>query len=161
MKPLDNQIQVKALTYAYKLLSYRPRSQQELSQRLEKKGFPPEVVKDIIEYLKEKGYLNDEAFAWFWINSRLSAKPTGARRLRVELIKKGIENSIIEQVLSQFKEHYNETDLAHEAGLRRLNVLQKDERLNKEKIRNRLSGYLARRGFSYEIVREVLDRILR
>ena len=143
------------------MLSYRPRSRQELSQRLEKKSFPPEVVKDIIEYLKEKGYLNDEAFARFWINSRLSAKPTGAGRLRVELIKKGIDKSVIDQVLSQFKEHYNETDLAHEAGLRRLNVLKKDERLSKEKIRNRLSGYLARHGFSYEIVREVLDRILR
>lgn len=153
----NDKIWTKALSYAYRLLSYRPRSQKELSARLARKDFPPEVVQEIIEFLKEKGYLDDLSFARFWVNSRLSANPIGKQLLKLELRKKGVNDSVIEQVLAQTSDLDNELILAREVAERRLKVLKKNSKLGPEKIKRRLCDYLLRRGFSYETIMEILD----
>jgi len=155
VKQADESIQVKALSYAYRLLSYRPRTCKELSLRLEQKGYLAETIRDIIELLTEKRYLDDVAFARFWVNSRLAVKPIGKKLLILELRKKGVKLSVIEQVLDQFEDEYNELELARSLAEKRLEILRKNPKLEEKTIMKRLYDYLGRRGFSYEIIKEV------
>src|SRR5215207_9499769 len=88
---------VKAVDYAANLLSYRPRSTQEIRERLLKHSFNDVVADAAIEKLQRLGYLDDRAFARFWIEDRNRFKPLGRRALSFELRNKGIAPAIIQE----------------------------------------------------------------
>ncbi|MEK7712781.1 MAG: RecX family transcriptional regulator, partial [Nitrospirota bacterium] len=52
-----------AIRYAYRLLSYRDRSEKELTNKLKWKGFSEEIIQQTINHLSEKGFINDTALA--------------------------------------------------------------------------------------------------
>lgn len=152
-------IEKDALEVAYQraldLLNHRPRSEKEVRQRLTEKGFQPEQIDQVVEKLKSVNLLKDESFARMWVESRNEFHPRGRRLLRYELRSKGIAESHIDSALEKMPE---EEDLALKAAAhyaRRLNGL------DWQTFRNRLSGFLARRGFSYAtfapIVRSLWD----
>ena len=91
--------QAKAL--ALKFLSYRPRTVQEVRLFLQKKKFNQNVIEEVIKYLQEISYLDDMQFCELWIRNRLLLKPMGRKRLYDELINKGVDPSIVEQVLEE------------------------------------------------------------
>lgn len=149
----------KARDYAYRLLDVRPRSIKELDERLERKGFSKEVRSGLVEYLKERDYLNDEEFARIWVNYRTSSKPTGPHLLRYELKKKGVDNELIDKVLAaEYEAKFSQACLVREAVETRLKLLKG---LDEQTKKRRLLAYLTRRGFSYEIAREVIGEKLR
>ena len=145
----------KALNYAFCLLKFRPRSEYELRQRLERKGFSEEQIRQTLGLLKQKGFINDEEFARMWVESRIN-KPLGLRRLREELRVKGISRDLITQILEQTQEKYSEEKLIQDAISRRLDRLK---RLEPKKAKQRLYLYLLRRGFSTDRVREAVNQI--
>ena len=61
---------------ALRLLSYRPRSETEIRQRLSRK-FPHHLVDGAIDHLKNQGLINDSAFSSFWLQSRERNRPRG------------------------------------------------------------------------------------
>jgi len=143
---------LKAREYAFLLLKFRLRSEKELYQRLKQKKFSEEVIRDTIEFLKEKKFLDDGLFAKGWINSRIK-KPYGLRRIVQELKLKGIDKEIIEEKLGEAKKNYQEEEVVEELIEERLNKLKNIE---PQTARKRVYGYLARRGFSPEII---IDKI--
>ena len=137
---------------ALHFLSYRPRSSEEVRRRLREKGFSDEAVEAVIERLERVGLLNDEAFARFWVENRENFSPRSMRALRYELRQKGVPEPVIESALAEM----DEEDAAYRAAKARLRRYQDaDERT----FRKRLGDYLLRRGFSYSVVRDVLDRL--
>ena len=144
-----------ARTYAFLLLKYRQRSEKEISDRLKKKKFSPELVKETIDFLREKKFVDDAAFCQAWIRERLT-RSIGPRRLFQELKLKGIDKRIIESNLAEVKESYNEDQAARELAQRRLASL-KD--LDPQTARRRIYGYLLRRGFSPEVVIDTLNQL--
>lgn len=143
----------KAKSYAYRLLAIRSRSIKEIKEKLKKKGFEERLMLEVIDYLERLGYLNDYQFASGWVNSRISTKPIGLRKLRYELKDKGIDNKIIEEVLNKLKENYNEYEAACDLAKSRIKRLSKVDKL---KAKRRIFDYLLRRGFSYELVCEII-----
>lgn len=138
----------RALQTAIRFISYRPRSQQEVEQKLLSKEYAPPVVQQVIEKLQTNGLVGDEQFAQVWIENRTEFRPRSRRLLAMELRQKGISNEIIEQ---SFDDLGNEETLALSAARKyahRLNGLER------EKFRMRMLGFLARRGFSFEVSRE-------
>ncbi|MDP2755007.1 MAG: regulatory protein RecX, partial [Nitrospirota bacterium] len=97
----------KARGYAFLLLKFRLRSEKEITQRLKGKKFDEQVIKETIEFLKERKFIDDQAFAKAWIESRIR-KPLGLRRLRQELSLKGIDMKIIDAELEEVKKDYIE-----------------------------------------------------
>ncbi len=83
-----------------RFLEARPRSVSEVRRRLSSAGYRPALVETAIERLTELGFLDDEAFARSWIESRDRAHPRGARALRSELRQKGIADEVVTQVLA-------------------------------------------------------------
>jgi regulatory protein len=106
-----------------------------------------------VENLEELNFLNDKNFAYSWAQSRLANKPLGKERLSQELWQKGVAKEIIEEVISATYKEKDELTLVRELAERRLKAYANLDEVTRLR---RLSGYLARRGFSYEIINKVL-----
>ena len=74
-----------AIAGALRLLAAHPRSEKDLRQRLRRRGLPPPAVDAAAERVKELGYLDDTAFARFWVDSRQAATPRSRRYVLFEL----------------------------------------------------------------------------
>ena len=126
----------------------RPRSEKELRDYLYKKVYEKKLDKkyidDIVEKLKEKKYLDDTRFAEWYVENRFVKKGVSARRLRMELMKKGVEKSIIEEVLSVSERNDKDEILKI--------IAKKRAKYTDEK----LIQYLCRQGFSFELVSELV-----
>jgi len=142
--------------YAFLLLSFRMRSKDEMRQRLIKKGYTEDEVNGVIDKLERLNYLNDREFAQTWVKSRIGSKPLGRSLMSKELKRKGVAVDIIEDVLNESLKGYDEYEVAKELALKRLGKIE----VRDSKMWQRLSGYLARRGFSYEVNKKVLKEIL-
>jgi regulatory protein len=139
------------------LLGYRARSRAELRRRLERKGYDPDLVEEALAALGRNGLVNDAEFSQSWVRARTGSRPMGRNRIAAELRQKGVERETIEQALEPLDPGV-EADLALAVGR------QKVEQLRGEDLRTarrKLGAALMRRGFSWEIVAGVLDRLLR
>ena len=145
----------KARNYAFLLLKFRPRSERELYARLKKKKFDESVIKDTLSFLKEKNFLDDNYFARAWIESRLK-KPFGLRRIEQELKRKGIDKEIIQAQIETSRKGYREEEVV--LGLAQERWL-KLKGLEPKKSKQRIFGYLLRRGFSPEIIIETVNQL--
>lgn len=159
------------LDAAARFLEARQRSTAEVRRRLTGAGYRPELVEEAVARLAGQGYLDDEAFARAWVESRDRARPRGERALRGELLAKGVDRSIIDLVLSErvalpgsatlVPESRQATGMdssADEAAARRL--LERHRRaLEREPdpVRRRQKAYalLARNGFDPDVCRTV------
>ena len=145
----------KARQYAFLLLKFRPRSSKEISQRLKKKNFDHKTIKEITSYLEEKGFLNDREFAWAWVESRIK-RGFGFKRIRRELGLKGIEKQIIDSQIQEIKKSYSEEDTLTRLAEERWHKLRGTP---PQKAKQRLFGYLVRRGFSPELIIEAVNNL--
>lgn len=151
LKRKDNQ--EVAYQYGLLVLSYRPRSTTELRKKLVDKGYSEEVIEQIIERMEQNGLLNDLTFAQSWVDNRSAFHPRSRRALVVELHQKGVTDEVIEQALG---ESGNEDNLAYQAASRQARKLANLERSD---FRIKLGAFLGRRGFNYETIRPVVDRL--
>lgn len=149
----------KAKNYCLLLLKYRPRSEQELCERLRRKKFEEAVIQETVSFLKAKGFINDSLFAKSWIESRLR-KPLGFRRIAQELRLKGIDESLIESLINKAGSDYSEFDVVRKVCQNRFPRLIGGRNLptyEVGRLKRRLYGYLLRRGFSPEVVAEAIN----
>lgn len=136
------------------LLKFRLRSEKEIYQRLKNKRFEEEIIKQTLFFLKDKGFIDDSLFAKTWIEFRIK-KPLALRRIRQELILKGIAREIIDSQISEIiNKDYSERDLVNEIAKARLSKLKGVE---PGTAKRRVYAYLLRRGFSPEIIIDALS----
>jgi len=140
---------------ALKFLSYRPRSEREVRDYLEKKGGDTKIVEEITGKLKKQNLVDDHAFTTWWIEQRSRFRPKGKHLLWLELLKKGIKKEIIEDSLFSEKE---ELDLAKKAARKKVKSYKNLEPLE---FRQKMTAFLARRGFNWEVIKKVLEEILK
>src|SRR3989304_3558388 len=74
----------------------RQRSVWEVRQRLRRRSLDPDLIERIIAWLRERKFIDDDAFAGFWIEGRESFKPRGKRLLQQELRLRGVSPEIVE-----------------------------------------------------------------
>jgi regulatory protein len=137
---------------AIRFLGYRPRSEAEIRQRLQRRGFDSDCIEKTIARLKEQGLIDDVAFARFWKDNRQEFSPRSRRLTKLELQRKGLSREAIEQVISEL----DDRESAYRAALKRARRLTTSDYLM---LRRRLAEYLGRRGFSYGIIDETTRRI--
>jgi len=148
----------KILDRVFRFLSYRPRSKKEVRDYLRKKKIDENEVEDILDRLSEKNYLDDEEFARWWVEQRISFRPSGVRLLRMELNQKGIPKDIIAKSLNRYLAKDSEQELAQKVMEKKLRTLR---HLPPLELKQKLSTHLARRGFSWETIETVVDGILK
>jgi regulatory protein len=147
----------KAREASLNLLSYRPRTARELERRLRRKEFPEGVAESTVEELVDKGLVDDSAFAESFVRDRVRLRPRGRRRLVQELRAKGVDAETAEAAVGEVMEteEVSELELAREAVARWARRPGEDP----QRARRRLYGFLARRGFGGETVRQILEEV--
>ena len=138
---------------ALHFLSYRPRSSAEVRQNLTKRGIPEALVNETVNRLQHAGLINDQEFARVWVENRNIFQPRSKSALRMELRRKGLSDEIIQPVLD---EQVDEETLAFDAARKYARRLAGLEWL---RFRLKLSGFLARRGFSYTTLSPVVSEV--
>ena len=137
---------------ALSFLAVRPRSERELRQRLAQKKYPEEIITQVIARLGDVKLVDDRDFAKFWVETREGFKPRSKRALQYELRQKGVSNEEITRAVKKVDEGDSAYRAAHSKALR-----YKD--LEAKAFREKLSGFLARRGFDYGTTRKTVDRL--
>ncbi len=137
---------------ALRLLAYRPRSQAEVRQRLQKRGFEEVYIARTLDKLGEQGLLDDEAFARYWIDNRESFSPRSRRLTALELSRKGISRDVIAAATGRL----DEGDSAYRAALTKARHLSPADYAD---FRQRLGAHLVRRGFGYDVVNATVARV--
>lgn len=140
-----------AFDRAVRFLSYRPRSRAEVERYLRGKGITEDGIAGVIERLEQANYLDDEAFARFWVENREEFKPRSRRALHYELRQKGVSSQVIARALNASGDEAAawravEGRLARWAGLPR------------NELRQKIANYLSRRGFDYEIITLIFEK---
>ena len=135
---------------AVRLIDHRPRSIAEVRRRMERQGIRPDLVEKAIGQLTAVGLLDDAEFARLWVENRETFRPRSHQMLRYELRQKGLDEKTIAQALEQVDEEQSAHRLALERG-RRLS------HLDWSAFRQKLTGYLARRGYPYDIIRRAVQ----
>jgi regulatory protein len=140
----------RAMDKALRLLARRPRSGHEIAQALQTSGFSSDIREQVLVRLQEMAYLDDQAFARWWVDNRLQFSPRSVRALQQELYQKGLPTTLIAQVL----ESLDDEALAIAAGQQRA---QRWQHLARADFDKKMLSYLQRRGFSYATARHATD----
>lgn len=142
---------------ALRLLSRRFHSTTEIRTKLFKKKYPEEIILNVIANLKEKNYLDDDEFAKAYIDERIKSKRVGINRLRMELMKRGIDKSITEKYLAKINMNdYFENALS--IAKKKLTLLRRRE-IDSRKISSKLFRFLISRGFNSDLCKNVLNEL--
>ncbi|MGE5603939.1 MAG: regulatory protein RecX [Nitrososphaerales archaeon] len=147
----------KAYDRAVQYLSVRPRSTAEVRRRLQEAEVDEEAIEAAIARLTEQGYLNDAEFARYWVENRQRFRPKGEQALRQELRRAGVDSEAIDESLAGL----DASEAAYAAARPRAERLQALAEEDQAAFRQKLGNFLLRRGFSYEVAREVTKRLLR
>jgi regulatory protein len=143
----------RARAVAFDLLSRKPWTRRGLEARLRRRGAPAATAAAVVADLAARGYVDDRAFATAWAETRGRSQGLGRRRLREELLARGVARPLVDEALGQVLAEPDEEARARAWAARRAPLLH---RLAPESAARRLTGYLLRRGFPAEVVRRVV-----
>ena len=136
---------------AVKLLAAKPRSIEELRERLlEKSWTNGEIVGKVIEKLKEYGYLDDQQFARDVALSKLRQKPQGKLRLQQAMSRKMLDRETVDAAIKDAFDKLPEDDLIDAALQKRIRLKGIPETRDDTK---KFYDYLLRLGFKYDLIR--------
>lgn len=141
--------QGKAYERALNYVMIRPRSVREMQQYARRKQWSPEDTQLIISKLASRNYLNDQSFAKAWVESRKLTKNYSTRKLRLELKQKGVADEIVSQVLTD--------DIYDELAALKALAAKKRKLARYASDPQKLMQYLARQGFDYDDIKQVVN----
>ena len=142
----------RCLNAATRFLSYRPRSESEVRERLRRRGFDGGSIEATLVKLNEQGLVDDAAFAQFWKEDRESFNPRSQWLTRLELRRKGVADEIINQTVDKL----DDSDSAYRAAISKARRLPLSDY---QLFRQRLGGFLRRRGFNYEVINNTIEQV--
>ncbi len=137
---------------ALHFISYRPRSEAELRERLLRRGFTENDIATATGRLKEQGLISDEAFARFWTESRETFRPRSRFLTSLELRRKGVADEIVAEATAEIDDEGS----AYQAAQKKVRSLTGTDY---ESFRRRLGDYLKRRGFGYGVINHTVKRV--
>lgn len=143
---------------AARLLNYRLRTRSELDGRLMQKGFERDTVDKVIRKLSDIGLIDDSRFADAFVASKIASKPVGKRELARGLREKGVGRETAAAAVSLVSDDETQLRLALDAASTRMRSLARFEPV---KQREKLSAFLARRGFDWDVIKKVTQAMLK
>lgn len=137
-------------------LTSRAKSRSELEKVLARKEIPGEAAREVLDRMSEVGLVDDAAFAKAWVSERQQRNHLSRRALRYELSRKGVEAEVLDEALDgvDVDDEYAAAKSLAEKKYRSVRSLEPQVQ------RRRISGALARKGFSYSITGAVLAEVM-
>ena len=144
---------------ALEVLARGPKATKDLGRWLAQRDHTPEDISATLVRLTERGLLNDAAYAAMFARSRLTTHHMSRRRIGAELAKRGVERAIADAAIAEVMddEAIDERAMVTAAAAKKLRSLAKLER---DVQRRRLYGFLARKGYPADLVREVVASLM-
>ncbi len=141
----------KSLDKVLRFATTRPRSEKEIKDYFKRKDFNELIHQSLLERLKHFHLIDDKKFARWWVEQRQTFSPRAKRIMNYELRMKGVKKEIIEEVLG--KTEVDEEKIARELLEKKA---YKWKGLKSRFARQKMSEFLARKGFSWEIIEKVV-----
>lgn len=157
-KILSEQELINAKQAAYNYVSYKSRSEHQIKEKLSSKGFTQDLIEDAIQFLYEFNLLDDRKFARSFVKSKIELKKYGKGRLKIELLKKGINKEIIEDTLNEVYPEHDKYKMALELAEKKYRIIRNKP---KNKIYTSIKYFLQRQGFDWEVTKKTLDALLK
>lgn len=148
---LENVIYNKAKNKAVKYISYQPRTEKEVTEKLKECEYSDDIIFRVIETMKKYNYINDKEYAKNFLTSKLNLKGYGIFKISFDLKQKGISDDIINDIIENTELNENK---------RALEVLEKKlrgKKISDYKEKQKLYNFLLRRGFSYDVIKEAIN----
>ena len=124
------------------------------------KGYEKDMVEEVLDDLKQKKYLDDVEFARMFVDEKVKLKLWGEKKLRVELMKRGISNNIITDTLQNKIPDEIKLKNAMTIAEKKFEMLKKRNSGNKV-IKSKLFSFLTSRGYDYDVIKDVCNRLIR
>ncbi len=138
-----------------RLLAASPKSAQELKKKLAEKGYAEEVIEQALSRLQEQGILDDTVFAKDLMARVTLGKAAGRHKIAFELKRHGITKKIREELLGTISRE-DETGRALEQARLKWAVWSG---LEPRKRTKRLYDFLVRKGYDFQIVQDILQKL--
>ena len=144
----------KAINSAINLLGYRERTIGEIEKHLKSKGYPDDLVDDVVKELMRLNLVDDEKFSKDWVENRGKFRPRSRSALVVELRNKGVDRELAERAVEDIDD---ETEF--EMAKRTAETAARKTSKEGEAFVRYVTGALVRRGFGWDVIRRVLEEI--
>ena len=140
----------KAKTQVLKYILYQKRCEQEIRTKFLNK-IDENMLEDIIEYLKEAGYINDNEYIESKIYNFKSLKKLSIREVKYKLLSKGIDKNVLENYIDSHIDEMNEYEIKSASNIinKKINTLQIEE----------IKSYLYKKGYKSDNINEAIDNI--
>lgn len=147
-----------ALIQASNILSYTMNTERDLRMKLKKKGFDDEAIDFAVEKMKSCGYVNDENYATAYIETRAIPEGWGEQKIIANLLKKGIDISIIKEKIAELYTDDKKKELVLDIASKYLKKIEKEEYFKKKQ---KLYRHLASKGYSYDLINFACNELLK
>lgn len=144
---------------AYSYLARRHHSVFEIRTKLRRRKYDDSLIGEILNDLMAGGYLDDGEFAEIFAEENIRLKLWGRNKIKAELIKRGVEGSVIDGVLNKKFGENPGVDNAALLAAKKFRLL-KDRTPDENKLRQKLYTFLSSRGYDYETSKEAVNRVL-
>ena len=137
-----------AKTRVLKYILYKKRTENEIKTKFGK-TYQEELLEDVIEYLKEAGYINDDEYVLKTVNQICALKNLSIREIKYKLLAKGISKDKIDDYMSENRKEM----LEYEEKSASTVAYKKSSSMEKEEIKN----YLIKKGYTSDSIKKALD----
>lgn len=152
---LSDEMYLKAKNKALNILSKADQSEKKIREKLST-DFEENTIDKVIEFLKRNNFINDNLLAQKIINTNLNLNKCGKNRIKQNLYNKGIDSSTINKAINDIDNEAEFENAMYLAKKRYERIKNEDKR----KIYQKLSQHLAYKGFNYDIIKRVLNKLL-
>lgn len=146
---------LKARDSALRYISRRMHSPFELRLKLQRKLYPTDIISRVIEELIQKNLLDENEFVKDYAAERIHRKKIGTNKLKLELMKKGINRKLVDSVKNEINSEEYFDNLMVIARKKLEQILRKEN--DTHKIRGKLFNHLLQRGYESELIHKALQ----
>ena len=152
----DKESYIRCKNSALKIIERSYKTEKEVIEKLKLKGYDDKHIDSSIQFLKDYNFLNDNYYAEAFVRDRINTK--GSQKIKQDLMRKGISKDIIEEKISYIDKNA-EKDIARKLAEKKLGVIKKSEN-DIYKISGKLYRFLISKGYTYDIVKEVVKDVM-
>lgn len=152
---LKEEMYTKAKNKALNILSKADQSEKKIREKLSL-DFEEDIIGIVIEFLKKNKFIDDNLLAQKIVNTNISLNKCGKNRIKQNLYNKGIDKQSIDEAISDIDNDVEFENALYLAKKRYERVKNEDKR----KIYQKISQHLAYKGFNYDIIKRVLNKLL-
>lgn len=153
---LEDEMYMKAKNKALNILSKSSQSEKQIRQKLSN-DFEEHIIDRVLEFLEKYKFIDDEDLATRIVNTNINLNKYGKNKIKQNLYNKGIDKSIIEQTIDEIDSD-KEFENALYLGKKRFDRLKNE---NPQKAYQKIGNHLAYKGFNYDIIKKVLNRLFK